>query len=71
MLHCHIETHSDSGMMLMLKVGDDKDLPEKPPNWPTCGSYAEYLVSKNHALAISLQKLEFYFFFIFLVLSIL
>ncbi len=49
MLHCHIETHSDSGMMLMLKVGDENDLPKKPTNWPTCDSYEDTHVSTSHA----------------------
>lgn len=39
LLHCHIESHSDSGMVLMFKVGESKDLPTKPNKWPTCGPY--------------------------------
>lgn len=25
MFHCHLDSHSDSGMMLILKVGENKD----------------------------------------------
>jgi L-ascorbate oxidase len=39
MVHCHLDSHADSGMMAVLKVGESKDLPPKPPNWPSCGSY--------------------------------
>jgi L-ascorbate oxidase len=38
LLHCHNEQHMD-GMMLIIKVGETTDLPTKPRNWPTCGSY--------------------------------
>jgi L-ascorbate oxidase len=26
MFHCHLDSHSDSGMMLMIRVGDTEDL---------------------------------------------
>ena len=48
--HCHVENHAESGMFLVFKVGDSKDLPPKPDNWPTCHSFksAGYSKSKHH-----------------------
>lgn len=34
MLHCHLDSHSDLGMMMIFKVGESVDLPTKPRNWP-------------------------------------
>ena len=34
MLHCHLDSHSDPGMMMILKVGESGDLPPKPRDWP-------------------------------------
>lgn len=34
MIHCHLDTHSDTGMMMILKVGESQDLPPKPKDWP-------------------------------------
>jgi L-ascorbate oxidase len=42
LFHCHFDTHSDNGMTLIFKVGQDKDLPSKPDNWPTCGSFNKF-----------------------------
>jgi L-ascorbate oxidase len=36
LLHCHLESHSDSGMIVMLKVGESKDLPPKPDDFGEC-----------------------------------
>jgi L-ascorbate oxidase len=36
LLHCHLESHSDTGMMVMLKVGESKDLPPKPADFKKC-----------------------------------
>ena len=38
--HCHVDFHSEAGMMMVIKVGDESDMPPKPDNWPTCGNYA-------------------------------
>ncbi len=40
MLHCHIDFHMESGMSFFLKVGDVKDFPKAPDNWPKCGSFS-------------------------------
>jgi L-ascorbate oxidase len=42
LLHCHMEAHAESGMSMILKVGQSKHLPAKPKNWPECGSYNHY-----------------------------
>lgn len=34
MLHCHMESHSETGMMMIIKVGESADLPPKPKDWP-------------------------------------
>ena len=30
MFHCHMDSHSDPGMMMIIKVGESADLPPKP-----------------------------------------
>ena len=40
LFHCHIEFHAESGMALMFKVGDTKDMPSKPKDWPNCASFS-------------------------------
>ncbi|KAF7995608.1 hypothetical protein HCN44_006715 [Aphidius gifuensis] len=37
--HCHIANHMDMGMNFVLKVGDDKDIPKVPGNFPKCGHF--------------------------------
>ncbi|PIK55769.1 hypothetical protein BSL78_07329 [Apostichopus japonicus] len=36
LFHCHLEFHVEIGMSLVIHVGDDDDLPEKPENFPKC-----------------------------------
>jgi L-ascorbate oxidase len=40
-MHCHIDFHSESGMVLLFKVGDEKDLPAvaNANSWPQCGDF--------------------------------
>lgn len=38
-IHCHIEYHMAPGMVVTLKVGDKKDMPTPPANFPTCGNF--------------------------------
>lgn len=38
-LHCHLEFHSEFGMGVVLKVGEPKDLPPVPEDFPTCGTW--------------------------------
>ncbi|XP_022196029.2 laccase-9 [Nilaparvata lugens] len=39
MLHCHFIYHSEVGMVLNLKVGDQWDLPRIPRGFPKCGNF--------------------------------
>lgn len=39
LFHCHLEFHSEIGMAFMVRVGQTKDLPSLPKNWPQCGNY--------------------------------
>ncbi|XP_059056219.1 uncharacterized protein LOC131850085 [Achroia grisella] len=39
LFHCHIEFHVEIGMALVFKVGEHKDMPPIPPEFPRCGSY--------------------------------
>ncbi|XP_034935568.1 laccase-5-like [Chelonus insularis] len=38
-MHCHMDYHSATGMQMIFHVGEDSDLPPKPPGFPTCGSF--------------------------------
>ena len=41
LLHCHIQFHSEAGMMLVFKVGRDDQLPPIDMNkWPQCGNFS-------------------------------
>lgn len=61
LLHCHIEPHSDTGMIIMLKVGESKDLPPKPKNWPTCGSYNVSDVNQQPTQSTAASILQYIF----------
>ncbi|KAJ8683451.1 hypothetical protein QAD02_019243 [Eretmocerus hayati] len=37
--HCHFEQHANVGMALVFKVGEHKDFPQAPRNFPMCGDY--------------------------------
>lgn len=39
LFHCHIEFHVEIGMALVFKVGEHKDMPPVPRDFPSCGSY--------------------------------
>ncbi|CAK1547706.1 unnamed protein product [Leptosia nina] len=39
LFHCHIEFHVEVGMALVFKVGDERDFPPIPRDFPTCGNY--------------------------------
>ncbi|XP_033124910.1 laccase-7-like [Anneissia japonica] len=39
MFHCHLVTDFKLGMGVLIKVGEQSDLPEIPPNFPRCGSF--------------------------------
>ena len=39
LFHCHVEFHAESGMALLVKVGNKSDLPPEPVDWPRCASF--------------------------------
>jgi hypothetical protein len=40
LFHCHFDFHSETGNTLLLRVGNENDLPPKPKRWPQCGSFS-------------------------------
>ncbi|XP_068243052.1 uncharacterized protein [Palaemon carinicauda] len=47
LLHCHLLFHMEAGMNLVIKVGDDKDMPNVPADFPTCGNYRNVELGRN------------------------
>jgi len=39
--HCHMAYHLETGMGMVIQVGEPSDLPPIPPNFPTCGNFGE------------------------------
>lgn len=39
LFHCHIQFHLSNGMSLVIKVGEEKDFPASPENFPTCNDW--------------------------------
>nr|XP_045624166.1 laccase-2-like [Procambarus clarkii]XP_045624167.1 laccase-2-like [Procambarus clarkii] len=39
LLHCHLIFHSVAGMNLVFKVGEDHEIPQAPPDFPSCGNF--------------------------------
>ncbi|XP_062567441.1 uncharacterized protein LOC134229689 [Saccostrea cucullata] len=39
LLHCHLETHMNIGMVVVLQVGEAKEIPEVPAHFPKCSNY--------------------------------
>ncbi|EFX81872.1 hypothetical protein DAPPUDRAFT_49503, partial [Daphnia pulex] len=39
LLHCHLEFHAEVGMGVIFKIGEHKDFPPIPDNFPTCGDW--------------------------------
>ncbi|XP_071949700.1 uncharacterized protein [Antedon mediterranea] len=40
--HCHIETHLEDGMAMVLQVGEEDDIQKPPKDFPTCGSWPKF-----------------------------
>ncbi len=64
MFHCHLDFHSEVGMALLIKIGQEKDLPPEPKNWPQCGSFKfensavkSYLLSNNYMFVVIIYSL--------------
>ena len=39
LFHCHVELHSEIGMTLILKVGNQTEFSKEPKGWQKCGSF--------------------------------
>ena len=40
MFHCHIDFHSELGMSLIFKVGEQSEFPKLPDNFPKCSDWS-------------------------------
>ncbi|XP_046671600.1 laccase-6-like [Homalodisca vitripennis] len=38
LFHCHVTNHMVLGMAMVLQVGEYHEMPDTPPNFPTCGN---------------------------------
>lgn len=68
--HSHFEYHMQSGMAIVVKVGDRKEMPEPPTDFPTCGNFLPPFT--GHATSISsfsIAKLMYFVWFSVLVLD--
>ena len=64
MFHCHLEFHSEIGMAFLVMVGQRKDLPGEPRNWPKCGNFKFTGNSANKPPKSMATVIFFFFFFI-------
>lgn len=56
LLHCHLEFHSEVGMGVIFKIGNDNHLPPVPDDFPTCGNWfpsKSSIVNENFDSTIS------------------
>lgn len=56
MLHCHLDFHVETGMAVILKVGNVEDLPAIPENFPRCGNYYH---QKNSSQPVTNEYVSF------------
>ena len=63
MFHCHLEFHSEIGMSLLIKVGQQKDFPKEPNGWPKCGSYYNKDSFDFETDSVSNIKINLFLFF--------
>lgn len=68
-MHCHVEFHSEMGMALIFKVGNEALLPQAPENWPQCGNFAVQKKSDNsgasgNLLSYMLYNIVFVFYYL-------
>ena len=67
MVHCHLDFHMETGMGFVLKVGEPKNFPKLPENWPKCGSYDyKEQASLNHSNILNNYNSALKFFLLFL-----
>lgn len=39
LIHCHLLFHSEAGMDLVMKIGEDHEIPKAPYDFPSCDNY--------------------------------
>ncbi|XP_076303579.1 uncharacterized protein LOC143221864 [Lasioglossum baleicum] len=47
MLHCHFVYHQASGMEMVMRVGNQSDLPPMPAGFPKCGNFMPEIIDIN------------------------
>ena len=62
MFHCHIDFHSELGMTLIFKVGEQSEFPKLPDNFPKCGSeWSQGIATPNGDSSSSFASQATYF----------
>ena len=62
LMHCHVEFHSESGMAVLFKVGNEAQFPPMPVDWPQCGSYTKKRQNSNGIYLFSELSVKCYIF---------
>ncbi|XP_022087951.1 laccase-like isoform X2 [Acanthaster planci] len=52
LFHCHLEFHVEIGMSVLIRVGSEEDLPPKPKDFPSCGSWSPHGVEEDIATPV-------------------
>lgn len=50
LFHCHIEYHVELGMAIVFKVGEEKDFPPVPKNFPRCNNYTPHRTNTEETI---------------------
>lgn len=58
MFHCHYEYHVNPGMGIVLKVGDRKEMPTPPSNFPTCNNYLQPFTGRASSILPTISFLQ-------------
>ncbi|KDR15437.1 Laccase [Zootermopsis nevadensis] len=45
--HCHVLYHAETGMAVVLQVGEDRQIPRPPAGFPKCGDFVPPVYSDN------------------------
>nr|XP_033341671.1 laccase-1-like [Megalopta genalis] len=53
LMHCHFTWHHLTGMELVVRVGEDIDLPQEPPGFPQCSNWKPAVELLNDFYAVS------------------
>ncbi|KAG8037685.1 hypothetical protein G9C98_005896 [Cotesia typhae] len=47
LFHCHFLPHLFNGMSLVIRIGEQEDLPHTPKGFPKCGNFMPNFYKKN------------------------